>query len=247
MELDSLISLDLSNNQLLSIELILPTALTSILFGNNVLAAWPLKEINAALSTVDLHNNTLEFIHILGPETIHIETLILSQNHLEGFPNRLFPHLKALHLNDNKFETVPDLLGEMAPNLDVLEMTGNPIENLQFATPLTVSRLVFKHMPRLTSITRNSFEKVTGRSASLEFEPFLDLTISHCPQLTTIEEGAFDGLNFNDLDLSYNQISRFPKTLTNWTTIPGDLNLQGNPLSCECADEWMMEEILNKL
>lgn len=245
--MDSLTNLDLSNNQLLSIDLILPHSLTNFLIRNNILASWPIKELNSELSTVDLHNNTLEIIHIRGPETIHIQHLIVSENQLETFPKNSFPHLRSLDLSYNKFESIPELLGEIAPSLDSLDMTGNPIESLNFTTSIKVGRLVFKNLPKLTTIYDNSFENVTGRRSSLESEEYLDLIISHCPLFTTIEEGAFNGLNFYNLDLSYNQITTFPEQLTNWTTIPGELNLQGNPLSCNCADEWMMKEILNKL
>lgn len=247
MELDSLIHLDLSNNQLLSIELILPSSLKSILIRNNVLASWPIKEINSALSTVDLHNNTLELIHIKGPETIHIEHLIVSENQLESFPRKSFAHLKTLDLSYNKFDATPDQLGAIAPQLEQLDMTGNPLESLNFTSPITIGRLIFKNLPKLTVINELSFENVTGRRVTLESEAYLDLAISHCPLLTTIEDGAFEGLNFYDLDLSNNQITTIPESLTNWTTIPGRLDLQGNPLACDCGAEWMMKDILNKL
>lgn len=247
MELDSLLFLDLSNNQLASIELILPGSLTHFHIRNNLLDAWPIKEINPALTLVDLHNNTLDAIQIRGHETIHIEHLIVSRNNLESLPKKNFPKLKSLDLSFNKFETVPGEMGQVAPALDSLIMTGNPIEIIQFTAPLTISRLVFKNMPLLTTIYDKSFENVTGRSSSSEFEPFLDLSISHCPQLSVIEKGAFDGISFNDLDLSHNKIAKFSQSLTNWTSITGHINLQGNPLSCDCVDEWMIPEVLNKL
>lgn len=246
-DLDSLTTLDLSNNHLLAIDLILPHQLTKLFIRNNVLAAWPIKEIATSLSTVDLRNNTLEILHIKGAEDNNIEHLIVSLNQLESFPNQKFPQLKSLDLSSNKFEEVPELLGKLTPKLERLDMSFNPIENLHFSSPITVSQLIFKNMPHLQVIGNNSFENVTARSSSLESEPLLELQISHCPLLTEIGEDAFGGINFFDLDLSYNHISHLPQSLTNWTVISGSLNLQGNPWSCECADEWMMTEILVKL
>lgn len=242
--LDSLLYLDLSNNHLHLIDLILPNLVKDVILRNNVLAAWPIKESPTRLITLDLHNNTLDNIHIPGTRTVQIEKLIVSRNQLESFPSRRFSHVKALDLSFNRFEVIPEALGD---DLESLEMTGNPIQTLAFTAQITVGRLVFREMPLLTTIEAKSFENVTGRSSSLEFEPFVDLTISHCPLLTTIEAGAFEGLIFNDLDLSYNKIERFPETLTNWTAVTGVVDLQGNPLSCHCADEWMVKEILGKL
>lgn len=238
----------MSNNQLLTVDLILPKLLTHLNVRSNLLTAWPIKEINAELKTVDLHNNTLEIIQIHGPETIHIEHLIVSHNFLEDFPDNDFHSLKNLDLSYNKFESIPTNLGKVAPRLDVLNMSGNPIDDLHFDEPITVGRLIFKDMPMLQEIRNLSFANVTGRSSSLEAEPYVDLVISHCPLLTTIEEDAFVGnFLFYDLDLSYNELSNIPQSMTNWSLVSGIVNLQGNPISCHCEDEWMITEILNKL
>lgn len=247
MELDALLTLDLSNNQLFSIELILPSELRTFTARNNILAGWPIKEINPSLTTVDLHNNTLEVILIRGPETIHIEHLCVSENQLESFPNRNFSNLRSLDLSFNKFEVIPPFLGTITPSLVRLEMTGNPIETLEFQSPITVSQLVFQKMPKLKIIRNKSFENVTARPSSAEAEPLLDLEISHCPQLTTIEEEAFKGIAFHDFILSHNNISHFANSLTNWSTVEGVLDLQGNPITCSCSSDWIMSEIVNKL
>lgn len=247
MELDALLTLDLSNNQLFSIELILPSDLRTFTARNNILAGWPIKEINPALHTVDLHNNTLEVILIRGPETIYIEQLIVSENQLDSFPHRNFSLLRSLDLSFNRFEAIPEFLGSTMPNLVRLEMSGNPIEHLLFRSPITVSQLVFQNMPKLKVIRENSFENVTARPSSAEAEPLLDLDISHCPLLTTIEDGAFRGVAFHDFILSRNNISHIPSSLTNWSTIEGVLDLQANPIDCSCASDWIMTEIVNKL
>lgn len=247
MELDSLITLDLSNNHLLSIELILPSDFRSFIARNNIISGWPIKEINPALTTVDLHNNTLEMIVIRGHETIYIEHLILSENQLETFPNRNFSRLRSLDLSNNQFENIPEYLGAITPNIVRLLMSGNPIKILHFPAPIAVSQLVFKNMPKLKAISKNTFENVTARPSSAEAEPLLDLEISHCPLLTTIEEGAFHTISFHNLILSHNNISHIPSTLTNWSIIEGVLDLQGNPIACTCAGDWIMTEIVDKL
>lgn len=204
-------------------------------------------EINSLLSLIDLHNNTLQELSIKGPEWLKVKHLILSKNNLTSIPKKSYPQLRSLDLSHNQFSLIPDNLGKMAPKLEVLKMNNNPIIEIDFHSPITISRLYFKELPHLTIIKKTSFTNVTGRASSIEFEPFVELTISHCPHLETIEEGAFEALNFTDLDLSYNNISTFPSKLTNWTAIPGILNLQGNPLTCDCANEWIISEILMKL
>lgn len=49
------------------------------------------------------------------------------------------------------------------------------------------------------------------------------------------------------LDLSYNKIKKLPNNLTEWHRLEDGINLQGNPLHCDCESQWMLDDILNHL
>lgn len=49
------------------------------------------------------------------------------------------------------------------------------------------------------------------------------------------------------LDLSYNKIQSLPNNLTEWHRLEDGIDLQGNPLHCDCESQWMLDKVLGHL
>lgn len=58
-KLEALTSLDLSSNELQQLQLQLPSSVQNVSLGNNTLRLWPLKNVPANLTRLDVHGNEL--------------------------------------------------------------------------------------------------------------------------------------------------------------------------------------------
>ncbi|OAD62085.1 hypothetical protein WN48_07738 [Eufriesea mexicana] len=67
--------------------------------------------------------------------------------------------------------------------------------------------------------------------------------------LSFIHEDAFKHMNLCSLDLSNNQLSYVAQKLIlhNCTSVTCRINLQGNPFKCNCALQWMLNDLIPKL
>lgn len=82
---------------------------------------------------------------------------------------------------------------------------------------------------------------------SVATEQCIELAISHCPLLTRVI-GSFTSLgNLCALDLSHNAITQFDEGLVTWTSLTKGIDLQGNPLHCDCPSQWMLDKLLPQI
>lgn len=49
------------------------------------------------------------------------------------------------------------------------------------------------------------------------------------------------------LDLSYNRLLVIPQNVTDIKRIKGAIDLQGNPLVCNCTTQWLLDELVTQL
>lgn len=216
-----------------------------IAMRNNKLRKWPIEEVRPALKFVDLHNNSLETVNIknYNHESLSMQELILSNNRLTELQH--LPFVSHLDISYNKFTLVPNHVEQAYDRLDV---SGNPITSISFPMSMVIEELIMNNLPKLQRITEDSFMFVHGRSKYNDSDNgYLSIQMNNCPLLSEIDPLAFKHVLFSNLDLSYNNLSRIPESLTNWSAIDGVINLQGNPLICDCDSQWMVTEILTKL
>uniref|UniRef100_A0A182WGK9 LRRCT domain-containing protein n=1 Tax=Anopheles minimus TaxID=112268 RepID=A0A182WGK9_9DIPT len=148
-------------------------------------------------------------------EATNVRKLDLSNNRLDSFCSECFPSLEELDLSGNYFEAFPRF--------------GNQTSFLR--------KISFNRMPNLQSIERSAFQGFT--------EHLQELEISFCPQLSTIEIHAFADLKkLKRLDLSYNALQQVPESMVNWKQIEQGVDLQGNPINCNCSMQWLVDRVI---
>ncbi|CRL06217.1 CLUMA_CG019046, isoform A [Clunio marinus] len=246
--LDSLKLLDLSKNNIRQVNLELPNSLLLIAMANNELAAWPFSNIPESLEQLELHFNCLEVIFPKDRSVKNLKLLDVSNNVIENMPNTQFFKLEKLDLSYNHFTSVPENLNSMAPLLHDLILDGNPISSIYINENTVLGSISLKELTDLETIDEGAFSNLSGFKITADGTgTCVDVFISNNKNLREIDSRAFEGVDFCYLDLSYNQLMQIPKNLTDWSKIQEGIDLQGNPLACNCEDEWMIHDILEKL
>lgn len=181
-------------------------------------------------------------------------------------PNTKYISLLHLDMSYNQLTSVPQNLAERSPLLKSLILDHNPINTIDFVDLTILEVLSLRNMPLLKSIDANAFGYIEGRKKRSDGTFCADIYISHCPLLKSLNEDAFKNvelckvfffyIKLNNklytekifqIDLSYNQLTIIPQTLLNWESLEGGINLQGNPLTCTCSQQWMLDIILKQL
>ncbi|XP_063700464.1 leucine-rich repeats and immunoglobulin-like domains protein 2 [Culicoides brevitarsis] len=247
-KLEHLKKLNIEGNELQGIILRLPSSLEELRMGNNSLRLWPMEETPKNLTYLDVHGNELNEIFV-GHELIpNLKTLNISRNVIDAFPYINFTHLSILDLSGNSFTEVPKHLPLYVPLLEQLIMDNNPLSSLKLSEKMRLSKLSFRNMPFIESIDALTFSNVEGAKVRHDgSSTCVDIYVSHCDKLESVSDDAFLGVHLCYLDLSYNQIRKLPNNLTEWHRLEDGINLQGNPLHCDCESQWMLDDILNHL
>uniref|UniRef100_A0A182NBT1 LRRCT domain-containing protein n=1 Tax=Anopheles dirus TaxID=7168 RepID=A0A182NBT1_9DIPT len=145
-----------------------------------------------------------------------VQRLSLSSNRLESFCSYCFPALEELDLSGNYFDHIPRL------------------SNATDVWP--VKKLAFNRMPHLRAIGKDAFDG----AANLK-----EIEISFCPRLSHIDSNAFtDLLQLQRLDLSYNGLEQLSEDMANWGKIKHGVDLQGNPINCNCSMQWLVDDVI---
>lgn len=216
--------------------------------ANNQLVTWPLANLPKHLAELELQVNSLEYIFPKDREFDSLRTLDVSNNLIEQLPNTQFSKLDRLDLSYNHLTSVPQNLNSMTPMLRDLILNGNRISSVHFSEKTMLGSVSLKFIPNLERIEANAFSNLAGVRVSPDGSgTCVDIHLSHNENLREISKGAFDGVDLCHLDLSYNKLVRVSRNLTDWARIKDGIDLQGNPLSCNCEDQWMLDELLYKL
>nr|XP_022907209.1 leucine-rich repeat transmembrane protein FLRT3-like [Onthophagus taurus] len=178
-----------------------------------------------------------------------LKVLDLSSCGLQNLP-QYFLHTPAylvkLDLSLNQIESIPETLID-SKRLEELIIDGNPIKNLTskngFPITKTLKVLKMSNMPNLIEIGANSL----GNLINLE-----ELFIKNNNKLIKIDEKALVREevetsiwpNLKKLDLSDNKLTHLNFTfLGRWESLTS-LDLRGNPWTCECENQWMLDELI---
>lgn len=245
--LSSLKLLDLSNNNLKRIVIRVPDSIELLSMNNNNLITWPLLNTPKNLTELELHQNNLEYIFPKDLEVQNLRILDVSNNLINFLPSTIFIQLEKLDLGYNLIKTIPQL-NSIAPFLQDLILDGTQIEKVEFKEQTILRSISLSHLPMLKKIEAGAFANLAGSHLSQDAShTCIDLKIAHNDFLMNIDQDAFGELRMCYLDLSYNNLTKIPENVTDWTKIDFGVDLQGNPLSCTCDDQWMLESILNTL
>lgn len=240
--------LDLSHNNIKRTFVRLPDSLELLSMANNQLITWPLANTPENLDELELQVNSLEYIFPKDREVDSLRTLDVSNNLIEQLPNAQFFKLDRLDLSYNHLTSVPQNLDSMTPMLHELILDGNRISSVHFEEKTMLGSISLKHMPNIELVESQAFSNLAGVRVSPDGSgTCVDIHLSHNENLREIDEGAFDGVDVCHLDLSYNQLATISRNLTDWSRIKDGIDLQGNPFSCNCEDQWMLNDILYKL
>jgi Leucine-rich repeat (LRR) protein len=216
--------------------------------ANNQLITWPLANIPENLAELELQFNNLENIFPKNRKVENLRILDVSNNMIEHLPNTQFFKLDRLDLSHNQLDTVPQNLNSMAPFLRELILDGNPISSIEFGELTTLESISLRHMPYLERLGAKAFSNLAGIKVSSDGSgTCVDVHVTHNNHLREIDPRAFENVDLCLLDLSYNQLETIPMNLTDWSKIQDGIDLQGNPFSCNCTDQWMLDNILTHL
>ena len=154
-----------------------------------------------------------------------LRALDLNRNFLETVPDRLFEDLRTveeIHLSGNLLNELPDgTFDGQTANLSVLDLSANGLETLPEGVLRNLAGLVS------LSLAGNGLSDLPGGLfddlARLEV---LDLSANSIDELP---DGVFDGnLELRDLDLSINEISELPEGVFADLGNLAELDLSGN-------------------
>ncbi|XP_039313898.1 chondroadherin isoform X2 [Solenopsis invicta] len=270
-ELVNLTELDLSHNQLTSMQLqphifegkFSPEAyeplsnLQILNLANNDLH-WlhqSLFEHLVSLTVLNLSGNpfgVFEYRTSIAISSLsYLEDLDISYCKLKELPNSQFhnsKHLKKLNLTGNLLTVVPKALEE-AGSLEYLRLDANPIRVIDrlnaFPNLSNLRELRMHGMSNLTAIGNSGLSALTG----LEI-----LHVQNCEKLGKIDEYALahktsEGMIWpplKKLNLASNALRYLPMLLVSrWDKLE-ELRLTNNQWSCDCGNQYLVRNILPK-
>ncbi|CAK1603412.1 unnamed protein product [Parnassius mnemosyne] len=194
------------------------------------------------LETIDLDNNKIEIIHPLAITNLpNILSIYLSRNHIIDIPDRVFinlPKLRVIELQGNRLQFVSTRAFENTPLVQYLNVSNNQLTSLENSGiknlfSLEVLDLSFN---KLTKITSESFRHM---------EWLVELNLDN-NQICHISGKPFDNMpRLKILTLRHNKLtsvaeSHFEKLRNNIAI----LDIDDNPLVCNCAVIWLKSWLL---
>ncbi|KAF7387374.1 hypothetical protein HZH68_013051 [Vespula germanica] len=198
-----------------------------------------IEELNIEFNNISRLETNLASLHSL-------EYLNVSDNKLAKFPNVTLQRLKVLDISNNNYSNIPKYLSsENYPLLNTLIVSGNLIKNLTFYSKLKLRSFVANYITLLEKINNDAFLNLEA-----PINDCINLTISNNKKLISIDERALDNMNVCFVDLSNNNINYIsPKLLLSNNTLKmsNGIDLQGNPLACNCSLQWMLNDLLPQL
>ncbi|XP_043525446.1 leucine-rich repeat neuronal protein 1-like isoform X1 [Frieseomelitta varia] len=241
--LHSLKAIYINNNFIITLDMqALPNTLIELHSGYNQISEILYNLVH--IEILNLQHNNISALHT-NLITNNLQSLNISGNMLSNLPNVISENLKVLDISNNKLTYIPEVISiKNFPLLFQLDVTDNPIENLTINSDLKLNLFVANKINMLKNIEKDTLANLRPPSNDC-----INLTISNNKMLTFIHEDALRHMNLCSLDLSNNQLSYVGQKLimhsSNFTIY--SVNLQGNPLKCNCALQWMLNDLVPQL
>lgn len=225
--LDSLGKLSLARNRLTAVPSLSPPLpkVHHLVLDGNPFYALPSTEafetfpalLHLSLDSCRLSSLSAQALN--GPEALR--SLRLRDNALTAVPSKTLwanlQHLEELDIGANAFEIIPSNAFEGLTSLQRLQVTDCP-------HLLSILPEAFANLPSLTT-----------------------LVIRRNPKLTTLEPRSLDGMpSLRHISLKSNSISSMPQgILSSYLPQLESLDLQENPLNCNCSLAWLKGWLLD--
>ncbi|XP_070791171.1 leucine-rich repeat neuronal protein 1-like [Pituophis catenifer annectens] len=165
-----------------------------------------------------------------------LHSLVLAGMQLTEIPPDAFQgldYLESLSFYDNHLSYVPTKALRGLPLLKFLDLNKNPITEIQPGD--------FKDMLHLEELSLNGMEEFTGiHKGSFENLPELaKLELCNNPHLSYLHPAAFRGVPaLRTLLISNTALGFLPLGLRDALPALAELSLYGNPLRCDCLENW---------
>ncbi|KAH0535854.1 toll-like receptor 6 [Cotesia glomerata] len=237
--LNSIDTLLLNNNLIHSLEIFIPPT-KQLSVAHNKLSKFP---ANLSVEFLDINHNFISIIQT-SPTVDQLQSLDISKNNLYLI-NASFVNLKLLNISYNNFSSIPPLSFEDFPTLEELIISGNPLDKLIFNARIKLKRFIASDLNLVESIDENSFDLLQEQENNC-----INLTISFNKNLKFVHNNSFSNHHICYLDLSNNRLERISRQsikISNELIPKYGINLQGNPMICDCESQWMLDDLLPKL
>ncbi|CAH2104910.1 unnamed protein product [Euphydryas editha] len=189
------------------------------------------------LETIDLENNQLEIIHPLAITNLpKLVSIYLNRNHIIDIPDRAFsnlPKLRIIEMQSNRLHFISMRAFENLPLVQYLNLSNNQLNNIdnlgiKQLVSLEVLDLSFN---KITRITKESFQY-------MEWLVEVNLDNNH---ICYISGRPFDNMpRLKILSLQNNKLtSIFEENFATLRNNIAILDVDGNPLICNCAIIWL--------
>lgn len=146
--------------------------------------------------------NTSLLLYLLN-QWVFFQMLNVSSNEISeiNIGNPL-PAMKTFDISFNLLEQIPECItSNKLPTLEYLDISGNLLSSIKFSGEIKLRVLKAEHLKQINYIKKEDLIMVKERATSplmdlndhTEIEdndPCIDVVISHCPNLTTIENGS---------------------------------------------------------
>lgn len=242
--------LDLSQNKLSSLHMDSFKGLSnlkSLNISHNSIRVLPSELFNPLVSLEQLRisHNPLRYIERSGFTNLaNLEVLEMSSVDAHSLPDGVFhsmPRLVHLDLSANAFDEVPSSALRSAEALKVLVISDNPIKVLNynsFYKVYNIEELFIENMKELVSVEGDTFEYQKKMRV---------LYLDNNPKLTELDLDIFGifwrmeppaNWTLKELYLQDNNIKWIDSDMAPWKELTV-LDLQGNPLACDCTNAWL--------
>lgn len=242
--------LDLSQNRLSSLHMDTFKGLAnlkSLNISRNSIRTLPAELFNplVALEQLRISHNPLRYIErSFFTNLAKLEVLEMSSVDAHSLPDGVFhtmPSLVYLDLSENSFDEVPSSALRSAETLKVLVISDNPIRVLNYRSFYKMSNieeLYIENMKELVSVEGDTFECQKKMRV---------LYLDNNPKLTELDLDIFGifwrmeppaNWTLKELYLQNNNIKWIDSDVAPWKELT-ILDLQGNPLACDCTNAWL--------
>ncbi|KAK0180673.1 hypothetical protein PV327_003032 [Microctonus hyperodae] len=242
--LHSLKSLMLHHNFIKILDINFPQLLKTLEVNHNNLTKFP---SNLSVDFLIIDNNKISVMTVNNKNIYkQLKFLNISRNLLDSFINAEFSSLEVLDISYNKFSIIPESINAINfPKFNTLVISGNPISQLKFNAEIKLRSFVGCYLNLLTRINDDDLKLLKEYDSDC-----INLTICSNEKLELFDEKSVENLNLCYMDLSNNALKKISPTMRGLQEnnfFKYGFNLQGNPLICDCASQWMLNDFVPKL